>query len=230
MRCLLALLACGFLASSIGTASLAHADTIFNNFAAGDTYDKETGWGIGNDALEGQPFSNQTVYTGFAVAGSGRFSLDRLTLAISLILGDNTLDVALYSDSDGEPGTVLETFHLSGAMGAFGKLNPPLVLDSSLHPLLDAGRRYWVGASSPTTTLAAWNDNSIGDVDTMAFLNAGITPLSVSTETRGALRVSGTLVPEPSSLITSGTAGILIGIFATYRRQAGAPRPKTPSR
>lgn len=162
------------------------ADTIYDNFGPDDGYDFRTAWtiGLGFPVIDqGEPFT---------VSG-GRYRLDAIELALQLAEGDNAFDLWLMTDDGGEPGRVIEAFHVVGALGPTGHLTPPVRVASELHPVLKAGTRYWLVASATVDTYASWCWNATGDVGPHAQRRDG-GPWNVTERTRGAFRVSGTPV------------------------------------
>ena len=186
----------------------------------GDTYQGDVGPFIGlSSSFPGQVFDVGNVFTPI---GSS-FTLDKIELAVNLISGLNELDVQLASDVGGRPGTVIEAFHLSNNMGPFPQVNPPLVVNSGLHPILNEGVPYWIVGSATSETLAIWNENSISQIGlTAQRANGG--PWQLFNFLEGAFRVSGTIVPEPSSLMlgTIGTFVLLAFAWHRHARQAAA--------
>jgi hypothetical protein len=191
----------------VGGVGRAKAETIFNNFGPGDTYDKDTSYIIGRF-----PGDTNTYVQGdaFRVTGAN-YTLNSLTLALCIVSGPNAVDVQFRADAGGLPGTVLEAFHFSN-LGPFGKLNPPVVGTSALHPLLLEGEQYWVTASASGLTDVGWNLNSTGDQGPHAFSRNG-GRFMVAEAIRGALRIdaSPTAAPEPGTLtlLSLGAVGLL---------------------
>jgi hypothetical protein len=199
------------LALLAGGAGQIKAEVIFSNFGPGDSYDLNHGATIG---LAGGTYIDTAVT--FTPIGNS-FTLDRIELAVGLAnpagqgFGPNLLDVALTTSVGGFPGSVLEMFHFVDAMGPFTSWNAPLIADSALHPLLSEGTQYWLVASAPDPgTTAAWNWNTTGDLGAHAQRVNGGSWFFV-TPSRGAFRVSGTAVPEPSTfpLLSLGAVALL---------------------
>lgn|GEM_PF-1805930 len=137
----------------------AGADMIFSTFgSSGDSYDRDSGWGIGHSQIG--DFARAARFT---VTGPQSYSLSLIELAAFLNSGYNQLDVALMSDAGNKPGTILESFSFVGQMGtqplSLNQKNPVLVGTSASdpHPLLVAGTSYWLAASVPDGTSAAWS-------------------------------------------------------------------------
>jgi hypothetical protein len=184
-------------------------DIIFTNFGPGDTYNQSSG-----GTLTGSGFGGPNeVAVAFKPAVSE--FLSTIELPVGAIIG-NELDVSLDSSLLGAPGGLIESFHFSGAMGPFGS-DVVLTANSALHPLLSAGTQYWVVASVPSASgdFAAWNLNSIGGMTT-AVQGSGSgfwAPLGFDTPT---MRVTGTDVPEPSSIVL--LCSVLVAGIALRKR------------
>ena len=179
-----------------------HAGVIFNTFGPGDAYQTGTGWTLG---YPGTGFSQGDAFTPVSTA-----TLGSVELAVGLVSGPNDLLVWLMSDSSGQPGSVIESWSFSGAMGDFGYYNPPLVGNSALHPLLSGGTQYWLIAGTPTDqTWAAWNFNSIGHTGPHAS-RTGSGSWGTDDDTTGAFRISSyeSAIPEPGTwcLVLAGIA------------------------
>lgn len=167
------------------------ADTIFSNFGPGDSYATNTGRGLSVGSPFGVPEGDFDLGHDFTPGSD--FLLDSVELAVGLRVGNNELDVWLMTDAAGKPGTIIEAFHFSGAMGRFGAPNPPLRANSILRPLLSSGIRYWLVASlTGPHAKAAWNLNAVGERGPIIFrLDLGPWTFATS-DLRLAFRISGT--------------------------------------
>jgi hypothetical protein len=188
------------------TAPVARASVIFNNFGAGLSYDTTGGNPIGN-AFDGNNYAEGDT---FSPAISARLS--SLSLALSCAVGcpaSENFTVALTTDGGDQPGSVLESFLFSGmVLNALGNKNTPVVATSVLKPLLTAGTRYWISASSSLSYSLTWNWNSTGDsADQAISTDGGVTWFSPSGLTPGAFQV--VVVPEPGAGLTIG-GGLLM--------------------
>jgi hypothetical protein len=181
--------------AALGIVSPAYGDVIFNNFGPGDSYNPTTGQAIGGT-------TNQDIGDRFDAIGAS-YTLDRVVLPLGFINGVNALDVSFMTSVGGVPGTVIETWHVTN-LPPFFQNNPPLVLDSVLHPLLAEGQPYYVAAFAPAGagTNASWAVNSIGARGPLAIgHNGGGWFVIEDFLGEGALRVEGTpAVPEPDAL------------------------------
>jgi uncharacterized protein (TIGR03437 family) len=135
------------------------------------------------------PPGNDYVFTGATYFGSSA-------------KGTNDLILTLCSDSNGAPGTVLESQHLVNVLSS----SPGLVqFVSAVNPTLTGGHQYWLTAAMayPATSASVWwispSDSGLFSGST----NGG--PWSSSpTTSRGAFAITATLkasaVPLPTSL------------------------------
>ena len=199
------------LGTLLALASLAGADTLVDTMP-GDVY--ATGWGM----TIMQDYSNQdwSQGSGFVVEG-GDYYLDSVSAAIGLVTGPNVMEVQLWDDVGGLPGSILESWTFTNQMGSFGNNNPPLVGVSTLSPVLYAGETYYVIAYAPTgPQWSAFNMNDFGYRLPRAVSQDDQASWSVSDGDAAAFRVEGTIVPEPG-LISLG--GLLLGAGALWLRR-----------
>jgi hypothetical protein len=177
------------------------AGIIVSNFGPSDQYSSALGWNLETVAqVQAQAFKPTTTEM-----------FTQALIALSTRGGPNEISVELRNDIGGKPGTVLESITFTNQLGPFGSPNPPLLWNSTLHPLLNAGQQYWLDARSPLSgSLGIWNDNDTGDTSLTAFSNNGGATWSTSKVNRGAFEVDGSAaaVPEPSGLIMVGICAI----------------------
>jgi hypothetical protein len=201
--------------------SLVHADTLFTNFGAGNSYNTALGNPVGN-GLDGSGFN---YAEGATFVSSKTATLSSLMIALSCAVcpAGGSLTVKLTNNSGQQPGSVLESFSVLGStLGPLGVDNAPLTLTSLLHPTLTLGTEYWVTVSGPGTSAVTWNFNSTGDASAEAIsLDGGASWFSPSGLTPGAYAVIGTAavsaVPEPGSIWLLTTAILGLGIIQ-FRR------------
>jgi hypothetical protein len=192
----------------------ARAQVLFDNFGPGNAYKSGTGWTLG---VASPPFIQGEAFTPGLSA-----PLASIEAAINLVSGPNELTLKLMTDDGGKPGSVIEEWAVSGAMGLFGDSFPTVTVTSALNPLLSAGTQYWVVPFVSSDTWAAWNWNSVGDTGPHATSTDGGASYSVGDDTRGAFRVLGgevPEVPEPGTLALLIGAGSAGSLFLIRRRK-----------
>jgi hypothetical protein len=175
---------------------------IYDNFGLADTSASSIGWTIGVGHVQGDSFTP-----------AGNFSVDAITVAISVFAGVDQADFFLMTDVLDHPGSVLEAFHVTN-LRPFGGAIPPSSAGSLLHPLLLGGTQYWLIASAtdPTAHLA-WNINTNMDVGPHAESSTTAGPWMIQPAGRGTFRIIGTPsteFAEPSSPAVMGIALIAL--------------------
>lgn len=131
-------------------------------------------------------------------------------------MGTNQVELWLMSDAGGAPGSIIESFSFTGAMGVLGQMNPPLTAVSVLRPELQAGTQYWLIASAPAAdTDAAWNLNNQGATGPLAFRWSG-GAWGITSDTQGAFRIQD--IPEPGSFLLLLTGLGLLALKRLSRR------------
>jgi hypothetical protein len=197
----------------------ASAISVYDNFAAGNTYNAFGGWIVSGPSFSGGAFADAMPFT-----PSGSYSFVSADVAASLVGGTNSIIITLAANNSGAPGATIESLTVSGEMGAFGVENAPVEADSATHPILDSGVEYWLVLSAAGNTDAVWNYDSTG-ANGGSQKHDGLAWSFNSGNAAGAFSINGaplTPVPEPASiaLFASGMLAA-VGLRAARKRQAG---------
>lgn len=179
----------------------ASAAVVYSNFGSGDSYIQNQGW-----TLTGRFFNGSDQHGTYNVACSftpaSDYTLDKLELAIMNVKPNVSLNMYLMSDNAGVPGTALEELPITVDVLPIDV--PRLIVQASsiTHPLMTKGQVYWLAAFPATdTTWSGWYQNSRGATG-LAFLNPDYDKVwTYHPYLQGAFRISGTAVPEPSSVL-----------------------------
>jgi RNA polymerase sigma factor (sigma-70 family) len=131
--------------------------TVFNSFGEGKTYDAVAAWELHGNTKQsnGQGLEYYGHAEWFVPHVSGRLSNIELALEGD---GPGGLDLSITEDNYGFPGKMLDRFPNVLAPSASG--NPPgtFVVNSTLHPKLRAGVKYWLCAEPVgSTTSSVWH-------------------------------------------------------------------------
>jgi hypothetical protein len=191
----------------------AAADTIYNNFNTGDTYNCCSGWDAsGPDGPNGQ-VTNAQEFT----ANVSAF-VTQIDLGISLLQGDGGGTAALYTvGGNDSPGTLLGSWDFTTHQN-FGDCCAVETISINSGPMLRQGTDYFMVLSAGGENVDVWNDNTTGahghvliSRDNGNFwFDQGFTGLST-------FRVEGIAVPEPGTLVMMGS-GVLAAAAGLRRK------------
>jgi hypothetical protein len=205
----------------------ATAGIIFDNTNGGIIL--QTGWAV--------TAPNSVLYAGeyHSVAQGFQPTEDVVVSDVSvwagLLEGANAIDVSLRSDLNGLPGQIIEEWNLVGGMQPWSPNSPSeLTLYSLMKPVLLQNTMYWVlMAPGNDTTVAGWNWVTGPSVPNSKTTQSNGTDSSTATwdvpftNPQAALRVDGTAVPEPPTLVMLALA-MFSGCCACCRREGGHAR------
>ncbi|MBZ5609646.1 MAG: hypothetical protein LAP38_15400 [Acidobacteriia bacterium] len=200
------------LAAAMCLSSRASADTVYSNLGSGTTvYNSGTGWSVSTVASTG--FLLQPA---FSFTPSGTFNFTELDIALGFINGTNSVTVDLMSDSGGSPGSVLDSWNVSG-LPAFGSCCTLQALLANNTTTLASGTPFWVAVlPGAADTYAVWNLDSTGALgDVFEDQGSGFA-LFGADATVGAFQVLGdpsTAVPEPRSGMLAVIAAGMLAMF-----------------
>jgi hypothetical protein len=207
-----------------GVAGPARAEVIYSNLGPGESYLAGISW---NESGPNTPQGTVRQAWAFTAGGADTF-FDSARLALTLNRGANEIDLRLYTDAGGQPGTALEAIHASGQMppnGMYGS-GHLVTFDSATHPPLRAGGTYWLVPLASGDTEAFWQQNDQGRAGPYA-LSVEAEPMTwvdVHQNPQGAFEVNGTPspAPEPSALALAGVGLVGAAGFAWRRRKPAA--------
>lgn len=175
---------------------------IFSDFGPGFPGDAPIGFG------PIQPFD------GVSFVASNTGALTQIQVALRAEDAPFNQDAALYSDSGGEPGTLLESLSLPVSGTEIATVN------SLVNPVLTAGDTYWFVLLNPTPGSLNWLGNDEGvmggvwDGSTLTTITGDPTKPAAAIELTG----NATGVPEPSAAGTFALGALALLVFKLHRR------------
>jgi len=179
---------------------------VYDSFGPGNTYNTGVVWVV-SGASDSGGYRGQAEFFVPAVSGY----LSNVQLATYRLGGSALSNFYIAQDNgSGIPGVVLETYaNVQNANGL-------LTINSTTHPLLQAGQTYWLcDEPAAANSNNGWYQNSQNVINGFAFERAQWSWSSVPaaySPPSGVFRVTVTPVPEPSVMalmtVAAGVAGL----------------------
>jgi hypothetical protein len=185
----------------------AAADTIYNNFDTGNSYDCCNGWTVSGPGSPPGQFISANEFT----AGATAF-VSQIDIAIGKVVGDGGGTASLYTvGSGGVPGTLLGSWDFV-AHQTFGDCCAFETISISGGPMLTQSTDYFMVLSADNTSWDAWNQNTTGATGNVLYsTDNGNSWNSNGVATLGTFRIEGTAVPEPGTLVMLGSGVLAAG-------------------
>src|SRR2546425_1182816 len=154
-----------------------NADIVINTFGPNQSVQVGPGVTIGGGILRGDPPGHQGVTAGFDFTPAFTSVLTEVDLGWQYIEGPANVDVSIYSDNVGQPGSPIETIQLTDV----NTLSTILVADSITHPVLTAGSTYWLIVAPPDLLHTAfdWSISPLNGFDLLSATRLGHDPWEV---------------------------------------------------
>lgn len=215
MRLTLLLLVCGTLSMNV----LRAGTLIFSNFGSPTAY--TTSSYLSPEQGEAIPFTVPSTPD-----PGTEWALNSVEVVAALSDDTHPIDLTIYSDSNGLPGTALETLDLYLPTGS-SSFNDQTI-SSVENPILVSGSQYWIGLSDPTdppgNNFVEWAYAGNGTVDpgtVSTFDGTSWSDPSINGYAQGAVQITANEVaastPEPATFALFGAGLLALG----WKRKRG---------
>ena len=190
-----------------------HADVIFSDLGAGNSYNCCVGFTISG------PSSIPGFYAaqGDGFISPGPYNVTQIDIALTNASGTNEADISLWTNVGGLPGAILGNWTVTNQLH-FGSTSNALTSISGITgiTLTSGGSYYLIAAPIDADTWDAFNENITGAGGPhVQNLGSGFTG-GCCTATIGAFDVLGE-VPEPSTLAILGVGLVSFGLIRRRR-------------
>ena len=152
-----------------------------------------------------------------AFTPSETFDLSEIILGLNYQGTPGPVTVTLNSDSGNAPGTVLESWSVTGMPDFYSGVTNALETVTPTSTIgLTSGDQYWIEISSTPPTLSGWYFNDTSAEGTIWSAEFG----TLTDQINGPFDVQGVSVPEPATWPLCGIG--LVAVFLGKRRKLAA--------
>jgi len=198
---------------TLALCATASADILYTTLGPNGEYDTMDGYFV-----DGSHYNNQLIAMPFTPSSNA--TMTDAVLALGYYQGNNTpLNVYLFSDSNGLPGTELATLTQQGTIQPFSGGGSLIQFDCNGCGTIDSGTKYWLVAweadpDAQQVWMYDFNDHS----GTFAINHVGNIdgPWGLISGALTGFRIEGT-TPEPSTITLFG-GGLLMAAAGIRRK------------
>ena len=219
------------MAAALLTPAFALADTLYDSMQFGPSASDAFGYLVGEVSnVYNQPALRLAPIATGAVGSISFYA--QATVNFGLVPVDFV--VRLWADAGNAPGALLEAISAPGVASAS---YAAYSVNSTLHPVLQAGTNYWVSLATTVTQTGdpntnsgtwRWSNSGFGNQIAVAFDSLGTPPWSLDPRDFQAPMLSISSVPEPASwalwmgaLTLVAARALRVGTGRTDARTAG---------
>ena len=200
-----------FLGYLLLAAATASAETIFSQFGPSPYFQAGTGLGVNGSDVDPSCLTPGVVCEQDAASQFQPLitsPLASIDIALLWLSGTDSFIVDLAADNAGLPGSVLESFTVTGIPSGGGTI---ITLDSTLHPLLSSGAQYWLEVFPGNPSLGGgWNLSTLSSGNAPYFSHNHGASWTPTTQGPEAFDVNGTVPEPPAGLFLIAAACVLI--------------------
>lgn len=192
------------------------AEVIYSTLGPGDSYSSTGGQAVHTPSSAGGTYAAHAAV--FTIGGTGDYLFTSAELPLLHYVGENAFTIRLYTDSNGLPGSILESFDVIAPTSGL------LTVVSGGGIVLEAGRSYFLAALPilSSTSFGIWYATVLGATGDYYSFDELATWHVQATAEEPAFRINGTAaVPEPASLAMAATALGVFALPAIRRRRSG---------
>ncbi len=198
---------------TLALCATASADILYSTLGPNGEYDTLNAWFV-----DGANYNNQVIAMPFTPSSNA--TMTDAVLALGNYAGNNNpINLYLYTDNGGQPGSELATLTQQGTIQPFSDGGSLIQFDCNGCGTVICGTPYWLVAWEPDpNTQQAWMYAYQDQTGTFAFNHLGSIdgPWNLFRGTVSGYRIDGS-TPEPSTLALLGS-GLFIAAGGIRRR------------
>ena len=198
---------------TLALCATASADILYSTLGPNGEYDTQDFWFV-----DGANYNNQVLAMPFTPSSNATMT-DAVLALSNYAGGNNPLNLYLYADDGGQPGTQLATLTQQGVIPPYDTGGGLVQFNCNGCGTVNQGTEYWLVAWEPDpNTQQAWMYAYQDQSGTFAFNQLGSIdgPWNLFRDTVSGYRVDGD-TPEPGTLALLGSG--LVAAAAGFRRK-----------